>query len=60
MPLTIVYSPEETKDAVDKLSDCDLILVDTAGFSHKNSAQCEDIKNLIDSVSGDYRTEVVG
>lgn len=58
MPLTIVYSPEETKDAVDKLSDCDLILVDTAGFSHKNSAQCEDIKNLIDSVSGDYRTEV--
>ncbi len=58
MPLTIVYSPEETKDAVDKFSDCDLILVDTAGFSHKNEAQCEDVKNLIESVSGDYATEV--
>ena len=58
MPLTIVYSPEETKDAVDKLSDCDLIFVDTAGFSHKNEAQCEDVKNLIESVSGDYMTEV--
>lgn len=58
MPLTIVYSPEETKDAVDKFSDCDLIFVDTAGFSHKNEAQCEDVKNLIESVSGDYKTEV--
>lgn len=58
MPLTIVYSPEETKDAVSKLSDYDLILVDTAGFSHKNAAQCEEVKKLIDSVSGDYRIEV--
>ena len=43
---------------MDKLSDCDLIFVDTAGFSHKNEAQCEDVKNLIESVSGDYMTEV--
>lgn len=58
MSLTIVYSPEEIKDAVDKLSDYDLILVDTAGFSHKNAAQCEDVKTLISGLSVDYETEV--
>lgn len=58
MPLTIVYSPEETKEAVDGMADFDLILVDTAGFSHKNEAQCEDVKNLMGSVSQDYETEV--
>ncbi len=58
MPLTIVYSTEEIKDAVDNLSDYDLVLVDTAGFSHKNAAQCEDVKNLIGGLTADYDTEV--
>ena len=58
MSLTIVYSPEEVKYAVRNLSDCDLILVDTAGFSHKNTAQCEDVKNLVSVLSPDYQTEV--
>lgn len=58
MALTIVYSPEEIKEAVSNLSDYDLILVDTAGFSHKNAAQCEDVKNLIGGISADYETEV--
>lgn len=58
MPLTIVYSTEEIKDAVDNLSDFDLVLVDTAGFSHKNTAQCEDVKNLIGGLNADYETEV--
>ena len=56
--MTIVYSTEEIKDAVDNLSDFDLVLVDTAGFSHKNAAQCEDVKNLISGLSDDYETEV--
>ena len=47
MPLTIVYSSEEINDAVNELSEYDLILVDTAGFSHKNAVQCEDVKKLI-------------
>lgn len=58
MPLTIVYSPEEIRDAVSNLSEYDLILVDTAGFSHKNVAQCEDVKNLIGGLSADSKTEV--
>lgn len=58
MPLTIVYSPEEVKDAVKNLSEYDLILVDTAGFSHKNLAQCEEVKNLVNALSPEYETEV--
>jgi len=57
-PLTIVYSPEEVKDAVESMSDYDLILVDTAGFSHKNGGQCEDIKKLINGISADFGCEV--
>ncbi len=58
MSLTIVYSPEEVKEAVDKMADLDLILVDTAGFSHKNTEQREDIKSLIQGVSAAYECEV--
>lgn len=58
MPLTIVYSSEEIQDAVRNLSEYDLILVDTAGFSHKNAAQCEDVKKLISGLSAGNKTEV--
>ena len=58
MPLTIVYSPEEVQDAVKNLSEYDLILVDTAGFSHKNAAQCEDVRKLVGALSADYKPEV--
>ena len=58
MPLTIVYSSEEINDAVNELSEYDLILVDTAGFSHKNAVQCEDVKKLIGGLSADHKTEV--
>lgn len=58
MPLTIVYSSEEIQDAIRNLSEYDLILVDTAGFSHKNAAQCEDVKKLIGGLSVGNKTEV--
>ncbi len=57
MPLTIVYSAEEVRDAVSGLSEYDLILVDTAGFSHKNAAQCEDVKKLIGGLSANVKAE---
>lgn len=57
-PLNIIYSPEELNQAVEKLEDFDVILVDTAGFSHKNMEQKEDIKRLIKSVDIRYDSEV--
>lgn len=54
-PLNVVYAQEELVQAVDKLSDYDLIFVDTAGFSHKNEAQREDTKNLISALDERYQ-----
>ncbi len=57
-PISIVYKADELNDAIARLSDYDLIFVDTAGFSHKNTAQKEDIKNLINGLDSEYESEV--
>ena len=57
-PLTIIYSAEEMNAAIQRVSDYDLVLVDTAGFSHKNDAQRADIKQLIESLDKKYEKEV--
>lgn len=56
-PISIVYKAEELNDAITRLSDYDLIFVDTAGFSHKNTVQKEDIKNLIKGLDSEYESE---
>jgi flagellar biosynthesis protein FlhF len=57
-PLSVVYSPDEINDAIDKLKDHDLILVDTAGFSHKNQEQKEDMKKLLMNLNPAYERAV--
>lgn len=56
-PMEVVYTPEEMAQSVDKFKNYDLILVDTAGRSHKSEEQKEDLKQIIDSVK-EYETEV--
>lgn len=53
IPVNVVYSPSEIKDAVARLSDNDLILIDTAGRSHKNKAHFDELKTLISAVNAD-------
>ena len=50
VPLEVIYSPEELGDALEDLSQYDICLVDTAGRSHKNKEQIEDIRALIEQV----------
>ena len=57
-PFSIIYSPEDINSELEKVSDCDLVLIDTAGFSHKNLEQRDDIKKLIDQVDKKYEKEV--
>lgn len=57
-PMSIVYSAEELNAAVSRLMDYDLVFVDTAGFSHKNEAQREDTKKLINGIDSTYEKEV--
>lgn len=58
IPLNIVYSPEELAESLEEFKDYDLILIDTAGFSHKNEEQRDDIETLIDTVKEEYEKEV--
>ena len=57
-PMSIVYSVDEINDAIEKYLDYDLIFVDTAGFSHKNVQQRNDIKQLLSGVKEEYRKDV--
>ena len=57
-PMSIVYSKEELNEAIGKYAEYDLVFVDTAGFSHKNEEQKEDIRNLIQGVAPEYTSEV--
>lgn len=53
LKVTVVYSPSEIKDAVERLSDCNLILIDTAGRSHKNKTHFDELKALVNAVNAD-------
>ena len=58
VPMSIIYSVEEMNAAIERVSDYDLVFVDTAGFSHRNEAQCADMKRLIEGLDPSYRKEV--
>ncbi len=50
VPLKVIYSPKDLEDSMEELSQYDICLVDTAGRSHKNGEQMEDIRELIEQV----------
>lgn len=47
LPLEIVYTPAELKAAINKHSDKQLILIDTAGRSQHNDFQLDELKELV-------------
>ncbi len=57
-PMSIVYSKEEMNEAIARFLDYDLVFVDTAGFSHKNDIQREDMKNLLQGINEEFTKEV--
>lgn len=50
VPLNVVYSPEEMTGIMDELKEYDLVLIDTAGRSHNNKEQKEDIHRLLETL----------
>lgn len=52
-PVTVIYSPNEMKDAIKKNEDADLILIDTPGKSHKNKKHFDEIKELVSHADAD-------
>jgi flagellar biosynthesis protein FlhF len=55
--LSIIYSAEELNHGMEQLEEVDVVLVDTAGFSHKSQTLKEDVKNLIQSLDARYSRE---
>src|SRR3989304_3182948 len=47
LPVDVVLSPEELHETIRKRSSADLILVDTAGRSHKDKVYIQEIKELL-------------
>lgn len=50
IPLEVVYAPDEMDKTMEDLKNFDLVLVDTAGRSHQNAEQINDIKDLLEKV----------
>ena len=51
MPLKVIYKSDEIYKALAEYKDKDFILIDTAGRSHKDIKQLNEIKNLVNSVN---------
>ncbi|QUH20819.1 flagellar biosynthesis protein FlhF [Alkaliphilus sp. B6464] len=50
IPLEVIYSPKEIHAALDRLSNSDIIMIDTAGRSHKNSEHVDELALLLNEV----------
>lgn len=57
VPIEVVYSAEELQQAIQKYAEYDLLFVDTAGRSHQNQEQQEDVKRLL-QVAKEYEQEI--
>jgi len=55
VPMRVIYDAEEMKNVREELKEYDVVLVDTAGRSHKNREQRDDIERLILSVPEETR-----
>lgn len=56
IPLKVIYTEEEMRKAKEEYEDFDVVLIDTAGRSHKNEQQKEDVEKLIRAIPEEERT----
>ncbi len=55
IPMKVIYTDDEIKEAYEEFKDYDVVLFDTAGRSHKNTEQRDDIYKIIHSVDEEVR-----
>ena len=48
IPLEVASTPKELEKAVEKHSSCDLIVIDTAGRSHKDKEKLDEMKSFLE------------
>lgn len=55
IPMQVIYTEAEMEKAKDEFADFDVVLVDTAGRSHKNLEQRDDLERLINTIPKEER-----
>lgn len=50
VPLKVIYSAEEMSQSKEEFEDYDIVLIDTAGRSHKNTEQKDDLEALLSTI----------
>ena len=58
VPFRVVYSEDDMRQALRDFASYDYIMVDTAGYSHQNDSQRENMSGLIHCVDGNAEKEV--
>jgi flagellar biosynthesis protein FlhF len=53
LPMEVVSTPDEMRQAVTKLAALDLVLIDTAGRSPRDADRIEELRTLLDAASPD-------
>ncbi len=53
LPMEVVSTPREMRQAVERLSDLDLILMDTAGRSPRDEVKIQELKNMLIEAEAD-------
>lgn len=54
IPASVCYTPTELKTTVESLKNYDMLLIDTAGRSHKDDIQIGELKMYIDSIKPNF------
>jgi flagellar biosynthesis protein FlhF len=50
LPIEVIYTEEDLKQAEEKFADYDIVFVDTAGRSHRNKEQRDDMERLLNII----------
>lgn len=53
LPMEIVSTPREMREAIDRMSDLDLILMDTAGRSPRDEVKIQELKSILSEAKPD-------
>ena len=58
VPFKVIYSPDELIESLKDYSECDYILIDTAGHAHNNESQKSGTKQFLSCVSDEYDKQI--
>lgn len=57
VPFRVIYTPQEAVDAIRDFGSFEYIFVDTAGHSHQNEEQLENMKQFLKALNGAAQTQ---